>query len=49
MQAVLFPGVVVAVAAAVVVYRAVERRRVARLKVSGGRKSLALNLERSRF
>ncbi|HVO20708.1 MAG TPA: hypothetical protein VMU15_15720 [Anaeromyxobacter sp.] len=48
MQAVLFPGVVVAVAAALAVYRAVERRRMSRLRVSGGRKSLALNLQRSR-
>ena len=49
MQAALFPGVVVAVAAALVLYRAVERRRAARLKISGGRKSLALNLDRSRY
>ncbi|HET6439494.1 MAG TPA: hypothetical protein VFG59_15605 [Anaeromyxobacter sp.] len=48
MQAALVPGVVVAVAAAVMLYRSVERRRVAKLKVSGGRKSLALNLDRSR-
>lgn len=49
MQSALFPGVVVAVAAAVVFYRTMERRRVAKLKVSGGRKSLALNLDRSRY
>lgn len=49
MQAALFPGVVVAVAAAVVLFKAVERRRVAKLKISGGRKSLALNLDRSRY
>jgi len=49
MQAVLFPGVVVAVAAALAVYRALERRRASRLRVSGGRKSLALNLQRSRY
>jgi hypothetical protein len=49
MQAALFPGVVVAVAAAVVLYRTVERRRAARLRISGGRKSLALNLDRSRY
>ncbi len=49
MQSALFPGVLVVVAAAVVLYRAVERRRAARLKVSGGRKSLALNLDRSRY
>ncbi len=49
MQSALFPGVVVAVAAAVVLYRTIERRRAARLKISGGRKSLALNLDRSRF
>ncbi len=49
MQSALFPGVVVAVVAAVVLYRTIERRRAARLKISGGRKSLALNLERSRF
>jgi hypothetical protein len=49
MQSALFPGVVVAVAAAVVLYRTVERRRAAKLKVSGGRKSLALNLDRSRY
>ncbi len=49
MQAALVPGVVVAVAAAVVVYRSIERRRAARLKISGGRKSLALNLDRSRY
>lgn len=49
MQAALFPGVLVAVAAAVVVFRAYERRRAAKLKISGGRKSLALNLERSRY
>jgi hypothetical protein len=48
MQSALFPGVVVAVAAAVVVYRSIERRRLAKLKVSGGRKSLALNLDRTR-
>lgn len=49
MQAVLLPGVVVAVAVALVLYRAVERRRAGKLKVSGGRKSLALNLDRSRY
>lgn len=49
MQAALFPGVVVAVAAAVVLFRAVERRRAAKMKLSGGRKSLALNLDRSRY
>ena len=49
MQAALFPGVVVAVAAAVVLYRSVERRRAAKLKLSVGRKSLALNLDRSRY
>ncbi len=49
MQSALFPGVVVAVAAAVVLFKAVERRRVAKLKFSGGRKSLALNLDRSRY
>lgn len=49
MQAALFPGVVVAVAAAVVLFKAMERRRVAKLKISGGRKSLALNLDRSRY
>ena len=49
MQAVLFPGVVVAAAVAVVLYRAVERRRASRLRVSGGRKSLALNLHRTRW
>jgi hypothetical protein len=48
MQAALFPGLLVAVAAAVVVFRTVERRRAAKLKISGGRKSLALNLQRSR-
>jgi hypothetical protein len=48
MQSALFPGVVVAVAAAVVVYRSIERCRLAKLKVSGGRKSLALNLDRTR-
>jgi hypothetical protein len=49
MQAALFPGVVVAVAAAVVFLRTMGRRRAARLKISGGRKSLALNLHRSRY
>ncbi len=49
MQSALFPGVVVAVAAAVVLYRKLEQRRLGRLKVSGGRKSLALNLDRSRW
>lgn len=49
MQAALFPGVVVAVAAVFVIYRSVERRRVSRLRISGGRKSLALNLDRSRY
>jgi hypothetical protein len=49
MQAALFPGVLVAVAAAVVLYRTVERRRAARHRLSGGRKSLALNLDRSRY
>jgi hypothetical protein len=48
MQSVLFPGVVVAVAAAVVLYRSLERRRLARRKLSGGRKSLALNLGETR-
>ncbi len=49
MQAALFPGVVVAVAAAFALYRALGRRRSTRLKISGGRKSLALNLDRSRY
>ncbi len=49
MQAALFPGVLVAVAAAVVLFKAAERRRAAKLKISGGRKSLALNLDRSRY
>lgn len=49
MQSALFPGVVVAVAAALVFFRTFERRRAARLKISGGRKSLALNLQRSRY
>jgi hypothetical protein len=48
MQSVLFPGVVVAVAAAVVVLRALERRRAAKLRITGGRRSLVLNLDRSR-
>lgn len=48
MQSVLFPGLLVAVAAAVVVLRAVERRRAAKLRITGGRKSLVLNLDRSR-
>jgi hypothetical protein len=48
MQSALFPGVVVAVAAAVMLYRKLEQRRASRLKVSGGRKSLALNLDRTR-
>ncbi len=49
MQAALLPGVVVAVAAALVVFRTVQGRRAAKLKISGGRKSLALNLERTRY
>jgi hypothetical protein len=49
MQSALFPGVAGAVVAAVMVYRLFERRRAARLKVSGGRLSLALNLARSRY
>lgn len=49
MQAALFPGVVVAVAAAVVLYRTIERRRAGKLRISGGRKSLALNLDRTRY
>jgi hypothetical protein len=40
----LFPAVVLAVAAVFVVSRMRARRRLERLKVSGGRKSLALNL-----
>lgn len=49
MQAALFPGVMVAVAAALLVYRKVERHRASKRKISGGRKSLALNLDRSRY
>jgi len=49
MQAALFPGLVLAVLAAVLLYRAIERRRALRLKISGGRKSLALNLDQSRW
>lgn len=49
MQAALFPGVVVAVAAVLVIYRTVGRRRAIKRKISGGRKSLALNLERTRY
>ncbi|HET6412923.1 MAG TPA: hypothetical protein VFG53_12770 [Anaeromyxobacter sp.] len=49
MQAALFPGIVVAVLAAVMIYRAVERRRALRFKISGGRKSLALNIDQSRW
>jgi predicted Kef-type K+ transport protein len=49
MQSALVPGVVLAVAAAVVLLRTLERRRAARLKISGGRKALALNLHRSRY
>jgi hypothetical protein len=48
MQSALFPGVVVAVAAAVLLYRKLEQRRAGRLKVSGGRKSLVLNLAKTR-
>jgi len=49
MQSALVPGVVVAFAAALVFFRTFERRRASRLKISGGRKSLALNLHRSRY
>lgn len=49
MQSALFPGFLVAVAAAVVFFRTFERRRAAKVKLSGGRKSLALNLQRSRY
>lgn len=49
MQSALVPGVVVAVAAALVFFRTFERRRTAKLKISGGRKSLALNLQRTRY
>jgi len=49
MQSALVPGFVVAVAAAVVFFRTFERRRAAKVKISGGRKSLALNLHRSRL
>jgi hypothetical protein len=49
MQSALFPGVMVAVAAAVVLYRKLEQRRAGRLKVSGGRKSLVLNLDKTRW
>jgi hypothetical protein len=49
MQSALFPGVVVAVAAAVLLYRKLEQRRLGRLKVSGGRKSLVLNLDKTRW
>jgi hypothetical protein len=48
MQSALFPGVVVAVVAAVLLYRKLDQRRVGRLKVSGGRKSLVLNLRNTR-
>ena len=49
MQSAMFPGLVVAVAAAVVFLRLLERRRAAKLRISGGRKSLVLNLARNRY
>jgi hypothetical protein len=48
MQSALFPGVVLAVIAAVTVARLYARKRAARLKLSGGKMSLALNLMRHR-
>ncbi len=45
----LFPAVVLAAAAVVAAYRFRARRRFEKLKVSGGRKALVLNLvDRSR-
>jgi hypothetical protein len=44
MHSALFPAVVLAVVAAVSVWRIRERRRISKLKISGGRLSLFLNL-----
>jgi hypothetical protein len=49
MQSALVPGLVVVAVATVAGYRAYTRRRFAKLKVSGGRMALVLNLvDRSR-
>ena len=49
MQSAVVPGLVLAVVAAVAGYRVYARRRFAKLKVSGGRMALVLNLvDRSR-
>jgi hypothetical protein len=44
MQSALFPGLVLAVVAGVAGYRFYARRQAAKLKVSGGRMALVLNL-----
>lgn len=49
MQSLLVPAAVLAVVAAFAAHRALTRRRVAKMKVSGGRKALVRNImERDR-
>ncbi len=49
MSSALVPGLVVVVVAAVAGVRFRARRRFERLRVSGGRKALLLNIDRSRW
>lgn len=49
MQSALFPAALVAIVAVFFVRRALARRRFERTNVSGGRKALVLNLDRSRW
>ncbi len=48
MQSVLFPGCVLAVVAYLAISKIRARRRFARMKVSGGRMALVLNLHNRR-
>jgi hypothetical protein len=48
-QSALFPAAVAAVFAVLFVRRTLARRRFERTNVSGGRKALVLNLDRSRW
>jgi hypothetical protein len=48
-QSVVFPAALVAVFAVLYTRRLLARRRFERTNVSGGRKALVLNLDRSRW
>jgi hypothetical protein len=48
-QSALFPAAVLVVVAVFYAHRALARRRFERTNVSGGRKALVLNLDRSRW